>query len=150
MGDGFVRHVGPCGFFDRGISRLKAMKFHLMNALTGAAGMILVSTLGEPLLTDAVRLPLQAVVVVLFLVTLVLERMLRPKKGVTPGALVRNVMGATLIKMMLVMTGILFYVVLDGPDPRNFAIAAYLLYASFTAILVAESMRHSVPPTGGV
>jgi len=39
---------------------------------------------------------------------------------------------------------------MEFPDPRNFAIASYLLYAAFTAILVAESMRHSVPPTGGV
>ena len=126
------------------------MKFYMLNALTAAAGLILVSTLGEPLLTDAVRLPLQGVVVLFSAVTLVLERMLRPKKGVTPGALVRNVMGATLIKMMLVLTGILIYVVMEFPDPRNFAIASYLLYAAFTAILVAESMRHSVPPTGGV
>ena len=126
------------------------MKFYMLNALTAAAGLILVSTLGEPLLTDAVRLPLQGVVVLFSAVTLVLERMLRPKKGVTPGALVRNVMGATLIKMMLVLTGILIYVVLEFPDPRNFAIASYLLYAAFTAILVAESMRHSVPPTDGV
>ena len=126
------------------------MKFHVMNALTAVAGLVMVSTLGEPLLTDAVRLPLQVVVAVFLLVTTFLERLLRPKKGVTPGALVRNVMGATLIKMMLVMTGILIYVVLDYPDPRNFAIATYLLYAAFTAILVAESMRHSVPPTDGV
>ena len=126
------------------------MKFYILNALTAAAGLILVSTLGEPLLTDAVRLPLQGVVVLFSAVTLVLERMLRPKKGVTPGALVRNVMGATLIKMMLVLTGILIYVVMEFPDPRNFAIASYLLYAAFTAILVAESMRHSVPPTDGV
>jgi hypothetical protein len=126
------------------------MKFYMLNALTAAAGLILVSTLGEPLLTDAVRLPLQGVVVLFSAVTLVLERMLRPKKGVTPGALVRNVMGATLIKMMLVLTGILIYVVMEFPDPRNFAIASYLLYAAFTAILVAESMRHSVPPTDGV
>ena len=126
------------------------MKFYMLNALTAAAGLILVSTVGEPLLTDAVRLPLQGVVVLFSAVTFVLERMLRPKKGVTPGALVRNVMGATLIKMMLVLTGILIYVVMEFPDPRNFAIASYLLYAAFTAILVAESMRHSVPPTGGV
>ena len=126
------------------------MKFYMLNALTAAAGLILVSTLGEPLLTDAVGLPLQGVVVLFSAVTLVLERMLHPKKGVTPGALVRNVMGATLIKMMLVLTGILIYVVLEFPDPRNFAIASYLLYAAFTAILVAESMRHSVPPTDGV
>ena len=121
-----------------------------MNALTAVAGLVMVSTLGEPLLTDAGRLPLQVVVVFFLRVTTFLERLLRPKKGVTPGALVRNVMGATLIKMMLVMTGILIYVVLDYPDPRNFATAAYLLHAAVTAILVAESMRHSVPPTDGV
>lgn len=150
MGYRVVRHVGFGRLFNGGFSRHQAMKFHVMNALTAAAGLILVSTLGEPLLTDAVRMPLQGVVLVFTLVTIVLERMLRPKKGVTPGALVRNVMGATLIKMMLVMTGILIYVVMDFPDPRNFAVATYLLYAAFTAILVAESMRHSVPPTDDV
>ncbi|MBL6645060.1 MAG: hypothetical protein ISP55_01240 [Flavobacteriales bacterium] len=126
------------------------MKFHILNGLTTLAGFILVSTLGEPLLTDAVRMPLQVVVVLFSLITVVLERMLRPKEGASSGALVRNVMGATLIKMMIVLTGILMYIVAEFPDPKNFAIATYLLYAAFTAILVAESMRHSVPPTDGV
>jgi|GEM_PF-775481 hypothetical protein len=150
MGYRVVRNAGIGRFFDGCVSRQQTMKFHVMNALTAAAGLVLVSTLGEPLLTDAVRMPLQIVVVVFTLVTIVLERLLRPKEGVTPGALVRNVMLATLIKMLLVMTGILIYVVLEFPDPKNFAIATYLLYAAFTAILVAESMRHSVPPTDGV
>ena len=34
------------------------MKFHILNALVLVAGGIVVSTLGEPLLTDAVRTPL--------------------------------------------------------------------------------------------
>ena len=93
---------------------------------------------------------MQGVVILFSLITILLERMLRPKEGVTSGALVRNVMGATLIKMMIVLTGILVYIVAEFPDPKNFAIATYLLYAAFTAILVAESMRHSVPPTDGV
>ena len=101
------------------------MKFHVMNALTAVAGLVMVSTLGEPLLTDAVRLPLQVVVVVFLLVTTFLERLLRPKKGVTPGALVRNVMGATLIKMMLVMTGILIYVVLYSKPAWYWPVKAF-------------------------
>ena len=46
-----------------------------------------------------------------------------------------------------VLAVILLYVVLDAPDPRHFGIATYLLYAAFTSVLVAESMRHTVPPT---
>jgi len=33
------------------------------------------------------------------------------------------------------------------PDPKVFGVAAYLVYLSFTGILVAESMRHVAPPT---
>lgn len=123
------------------------MKFQLLNALVLVAGLLVVSTLGEPLLTDSVRLPLQAVAVVLALVNLLLERMLRPKPGSRPAMLVNKVMMATLIKMGLVLAGILIYVVLDAPDPRHFGIATYLLYAAFTSVLVAESMRHNIPPT---
>lgn len=123
------------------------MKFQLLNSLVLVAGLLVVSTLGEPLLTDSVRLPLQVVAVVLALVNLLLERMLRPKPGSRPAMLVNKVMMATLIKMGLVLAGILIYVVLDAPDPRHFGIATYLLYAAFTSVLVAESMRHNIPPT---
>lgn len=123
------------------------MKFQLLNALVLVAGLLVVSTLGEPLLTDSVRLPLQMVAVVLAMVNLLLERMLRPKPGSRPAMLVNKVMMATLIKMGLVLAGILIYVVLDAPDPRHFGIATYLLYAAFTSVLVAESMRHNIPPT---
>lgn len=123
------------------------MKFQLLNVLVLVAGLLIVSTLGEPLLTDSVRLPLQGVTVVLALVNLLLERMLRPKPGSRPAMLVNKVMMATLIKMGLVLAGILIYVVLDAPDPRHFGIATYLLYAAFTSVLVAESMRHNIPPT---
>lgn len=123
------------------------MKFQLLNALVLVAGLLVVSTIGEPLLTDSVRLPLQMVAVVLAVVNLLLERMLRPKPGSRPAMLVNKVMMATLIKMGLVLAGILIYVVLDAPDPRHFGIATYLLYAAFTSVLVAESMRHNIPPT---
>jgi drug/metabolite transporter (DMT)-like permease len=123
------------------------MKFHLMMAVTTLGAGIVVSTLGEPLLTDAVRTPLQVVVVLLAAVTWGLEWILRPKPGARPGALIRNVMLATLIKMGLVLTGILIYVVADFPDPKPFSLATYLIYAAFTAVLVAESMRHEVSPT---
>lgn len=123
------------------------MKFHLLNSLVLVAGLLVVSTLGEPLLTDAVRLPLQFVAVLLALVNVLLERMLRPKPGARPAMLVNKVMVATLVKMGIVLTGILIYVVTDAPDPRNFGIATYVLYAAFTSVLVAESMRHNLPPT---
>lgn len=123
------------------------MKFHLMMAVTTLGAGIVVSTLGEPLLTDAVRRPLQVVVVLLAAVTWGLEWILRPKPEARPGALIRNVMLATLIKMGLVLTGILIYVVADFPDPKPFSLATYLIYAAFTAVLVAESMRHEVSPT---
>jgi hypothetical protein len=72
MGYRVVRNAGIGRFFDGCVSRQQTMKFHVMNALTAAAGLVLVSTLGEPLLTDAVRMPLQIVVVVFTLVTIVL------------------------------------------------------------------------------
>ena len=120
-----------------------------MMALTAIGALIVVSTLGEPLLTDVVRMPLQLVVVLLASVTWVLERLLRPKPEARPGTLIRNVMLATLIKMGLVLTGILIYVVAEFPDPKPFSLATYLIYAAFTAVLVAESMRHEVSPTKG-
>ena len=123
------------------------MKFHLLNGLVLLAAVLVVSTLGEPLLTESVRTPLQVMAVALAGVNLVLERMLRPKPGARPAMLVNKVMLATLIKMGLVLAVILLYVVLDASDPRHFGIATYLLYAAFTSVLVAESMRHTVPPT---
>lgn len=123
------------------------MKFHLFNALVLVAGGIVVSTLGEPLLTDAVRKPLLMMAVLLAGVNLLLERMLRPKPGTRPAMLVNRVMVASLVKMGVVMAVILGYVIVDAPDPRQFGIATYLLYAAFTSVLVAESMRHQIPPT---
>ena len=58
-----------------------------------------------------------------------------------------SVNDAIVVGMGLVLAVILLYVVLDAPDPRHFGIATYLLYAAFTSVLVAESMRHTVPPT---
>ena len=123
------------------------MKFHILNALVLVAGVIVVSTLGEPLLTDAVRIPLLMMAVLLAGVNLMLERMLRPKPGTRPAMLVNRVMVASLVKMGVVMAVILGYVIADAPDPQNFGIATYLLYAAFTSVLVAESMRHGIPPT---
>ena len=123
------------------------MKFHILNALVLVAGGIVVSTLGEPLLTDAVRTPLLMMAVLLAGVNLMLERMLRPKPGTRPAMLVNRVMVASLVKMGVVMAVILGYVIADAPDPRNFGIATYLLYAAFTSVLVAESMRDGIPPT---
>jgi len=68
------------------------MKFQWMLALTALSALLLVSTLEPPLLTDAVRSPLQFVVVLMALVTWLLDRLLRPKPGARPGSLVRNVM----------------------------------------------------------
>ena len=123
------------------------MKFHILNALVLVAGGIVVSTLGEPLQTDAVRTPLLMMAVLLAGVNLMLERMLRPKPGTRPAMLVNRVMVASLVKMGVVMAVILGYVIADAPDLRNFGIATYLLYAAFTSVLVAESMRHGIPPT---
>lgn len=123
------------------------MKFHLLNGLVLVAALLVVSTLGEPLLTHPVRLPLQVMAVTLAAVNWGLERMLRPKPGARPAMLVNRVMLATLVKMGVVLAVILFYVVMDAPDPKHFGIATYLLYVAFTSVLVAESMRHTVPPT---
>ena len=123
------------------------MKFHLLNGLVLLAAVLVVSTLGEPLLAESVRTPLQVMAVTLAFVNIMLERMLRPKPGTRPAMLVNKVMLASLLKMGVVLTVILIYVVLDAPEPRRFGITTYLFYAAFTAVLVAESMRHSVPPT---
>ena len=41
------------------------MKFHLLNGLVLLAAVLVVSTLGEPLLTESVRTPLQVMAVAL-------------------------------------------------------------------------------------
>lgn len=123
------------------------MKFFLFNLLTALAALLLVWTLGGPLMTDAVRWPLTGIVLVLGGLTPFLERWLRPVEGANPGNQVRKVMGTTLIKMFAMLILILVYLALDGPDPRIFGVAAYLIYAAFTVILVAETTRHLMPPT---
>ena len=123
------------------------MKFLLFNLLTALAALLLVWTLGGPLMTDAVRWPLTGIVLFLGVLTPLLERWLRPVEGTSPGNQVRKVMGTTLIKMFAMLILILVYLALGGPDPRIFGVAAYLIYAAFTAILVAETTRHLMPPT---
>lgn len=123
------------------------MKFWIWVALTALGALLLVHTLEPPLMTDAVRQPLTALVVVLTILTPLLEWWVRPKEGATPGSHVRKVMGLTTIKMFLMLGVILAYLMAKGPDPKVFGIASYLIYLAFTGILVAESMRHSVPPT---
>lgn len=123
------------------------MKFLGLNFLTALGALLLIRTLGEPLMTEAARDPLSCVVVFLAVLTPLLERWLRPREGATPGSHVRKVMATTMIKMFAMLTLILAYLLLGGPDPRVFGLAAYLVYAAFTGILVAETMRHSVPPT---
>ena len=98
-------------------------------------------------MTEAARDPLSGVVVFLAVLTPLLERWLRPRDGATPGSHVRKVMATTMIKMFAMLILIVVYLFLGGPDPRVFGLAAYLVYAAFTGILVAETMRHSVPPT---
>lgn len=123
------------------------MKFLALNLLTALGALLLIWTLGEPLMTEAVRDPLSGVVVFLAALTPLLERWLRPREGATSGSHVRKVMATTMIKMFAMLILILVYLFLGGPDPKVFGLAAYLVYAAFTGILVAETMRHSVPPT---
>ena len=123
------------------------MKFHALNFLTALGALLLIWTLDTPLMTEAVRGPLFGVVVFLAVLTPLLERWLRPQEGATPGSHVRKVMAVTMIKMFAMLILILLYLFLGGPDPRVFGLGAYLIYAAFTGILVAETMRHSVPPT---
>lgn len=123
------------------------MKFFLFNLLTALAALLLVWTLGDPLMTDEVRWPLTGIVLFLAVLTPLLERWLRPVGGASPGNHVRKVMGTTLIKMFAMLILILVYLALGGPDPKVFGVSAYLVYAAFTAILVAETTRHWMPPT---
>ena len=124
------------------------MKFLLFNLLTALAALLLVWTLGGPLMTDAVRWPLTGIVLFLGVLTPLLERWLRPVEGTGPGNQVRKVMGTTLIKMFAMLILILVYLALWWAlIPRVFGVAAYLIYAAFTAILVAETTRHLMPPT---
>lgn len=123
------------------------MKFRILNALTAVGLLLMVTTLPAPLMTEAVRQPLVLLVLLLTALNLFLERWLRPQNGVTPGAQVRRVMGMTMIKMFAMLAIILAYLIAGYPDPQVFGVAAYLAYLVFTSILVAESMRHSSPPT---
>ena len=123
------------------------MKFLALNLLTALGALLLIRTLGAPFMTEAARDPLSGVVVFLAVLTPLLERWLRPREGATPGSHVRKVMATTTIKMFAMLILILVYLFLGGPDPKVFGLAAYLVYAAFTGILVAETMRHSVPPT---
>lgn len=123
------------------------MKFLIWNVLTALVALLLVHTLGSPLMTEAVRAPLTWLTLILAVLTPLLERWIRPAEGGTPGSHVRKVMGLTTVKMFLMLGVILAYLLAKGPDPRVFGVAAYLIYLAFTGILVAESMRHSVPPT---
>ena len=63
------------------------MKFRLNLMTWRWAVLLLIRTLGEPLMTEAARDPLLQVVVFLAGVNLVLERWLRPKPGARPRAM---------------------------------------------------------------
>ena len=68
-------------------------------------------------------------------------------KGATPGSHVRKVMATTMIKMFAMLISSWSTSFSAARTPGVSALAAYLVYAAFTGILVAETMRHSVPPT---
>ena len=123
------------------------MKFLVLVALTTLGAILLVHTLDAPLMTQAVRTPLSALILMLAVLTPLLERWLRPKEGGRPGGHINKVMGMTLIKMFLMLGVILAYLVSGQPDPKVFGVSAYLVYLAFTGLLVSESMRHGVPPT---
>lgn len=142
-----MRHVGHGSRIHLRIQKSEVMKFWIWVALTALGALLLVHTLDPPLMTDGVRQPLTVLVGVLAFLTPVLEWWVRPRQGATPGSHVRKVMGLTTIKMFLMLGVILAYLMAQYPDPKVFGISAYLIYLAFTGILVAESMRHSVPPT---
>ena len=123
------------------------MKFLALNTLTAFAALLLIHTLQEPWMVDSSRLSLTAVVLFLAVLTPCLERWLRPDDSTSSGAQVRKVMGATMIKMFAVLILVLIYLLMGGPNPMVFGLSVYLCYAAFTAILVAETMRHNRPPT---
>jgi len=147
MGNGFVCPSWHGGLIYNRIQKPFQMKFIALVALTTLGSLLLVHTLTPPLMTEAVRMPLTAIVVVFTLLTPLLERWLRPREGATSGSHVRKVMGLTMIKMFLMLGIVLAYLLGKYPDPRVFGVAAYLIYLAFTGILIAESMRHTVPPT---
>ena len=122
------------------------MKFLLFNLLTALAALLLVWTLGDPLMTDEVRWPLTGIVLFLAVLTPSVGALAEAREGATPGNQVRKVMGTTLIKMFAMLILILVYLALGGPDPKVFGVSAYLVYAAFTAILVAETTRHWIRP----
>lgn len=123
------------------------MKFLALVGLAATGSLLLVHTLDAPLMAEAARIPLTIMTLLLAVTTPVMERWLRPVPGATPGSHVRKVMGMTTIKMFLMLGIILAYLVSGQPEPRIFGLASYLIYLVFTSILVAESMRHSMPPT---
>ena len=94
------------------------MKFLVLVALTTLGAILLVHTLDAPLMTQAVRVPLSALILLLAVVTPLLERWLRPKEGGRPGGHINKVMGMTLIKMFLMLGVILAYLVSGQPDPK--------------------------------
>ena len=69
------------------IRDVNRMKFLLFNLLTALAALLLVWTLGEPLMTEAVRDPLTGIVLFLGVLTPLLERWLRPVEGRAPAAM---------------------------------------------------------------
>ncbi len=142
-----MRLAGYGGIIYIGIQKLVEMKFMVLVVLTALGALLLIHTLTPPLMTDAVRNPLTGVVVVLMVVTLILERWMRPREGASPGSHIRKVTGVTTVKMFLMLGVVLAYLMGKYPDPRVFGVAAYLIYLAFTGLLVAESMRHAVPPT---
>lgn len=123
------------------------MKFLALVGLAASGSLLLVHTLEAPLMADGARIPLTIMTLLLALTTPLMERWLRPRPGATPGSHVRKVMGMTTIKMFLMLGIILAYLVSGQPEPRIFGLASYLIYLAFTGILVAETMRHSMPPT---
>ena len=147
LGNGAVRDARFGGFLHHHLARPEQMKFLALVVLTASGALLLVHTLNPPLMEEGARLPLTGITLLLAIVTPLIEWWLRPKAGATSGSHVRKVMGMTTIKMFLMLGIILAYLVSGQPEPRIFGLASYLIYLAFTGILVAESMRHTVPPT---
>ena len=127
--------------------KTREMRFLATNILIAVVALLLIHTLQEPWMVDSARLSLTAVVLFLAVMTPCLEWWLRPGNSTSPGAQVRKVMGATMIKMFSMLILVLLYLFIGGPSPMVFGLSVYLVYAAFTAILVAETMRHKWPPT---
>jgi Co/Zn/Cd efflux system component len=96
----------------------------------------------NPPITEAVRPFLQGVVAFYLVVNLVLAKVLRIKPNDSKGKLVRSAMVASLAKMILTLGFIGLYLVIIGEDPVVFGIAAYLIYAVFSALLTASATRN--------